>query len=187
MRSLCRRSVAAGLRALVVVLALACQPSSTPGALEDTPENRSAQIERYLQAQPPQQMLKEIVESLAARMPDAERAKFVDLMTKQVDVAKLTAAMRESMAKRFTADEIRALADFYGSDVGKSAMEKFGTYMADVMPVIQAEIMAAVGRAQTEMTPEAPAEAPESPAEAPKAPAEAPQAPAEATPTPPMT
>jgi hypothetical protein len=35
------------------------------------------------------------------------------------------------------------LADFYGSPVGKSAMQKFGAYMADIMPVVQAEIMKA--------------------------------------------
>jgi hypothetical protein len=38
------------------------------------------------------------------------------------------------------------LADFYGSPVGKSAMKKFGAYMADIMPVVQAEIMKAAAK-----------------------------------------
>jgi hypothetical protein len=39
-----------------------------------------------------------------------------------------------------------ALADFYGSPVGKSAMQKFGAYMADIMPVVQAEIVKAAAK-----------------------------------------
>jgi len=47
------------------------------------------------------------------------------------------------MVKNFTTDELKALADFYGSSVGKSAMQKFGAYMADIMPAMQAEIIKA--------------------------------------------
>ena len=166
-----RRALAtvAGLGLLFAVLA--CQPSSSPASLEDTPENRSAQIDRYFQAQPPEQMLRDMVDKMSARMPDEQRAQFVELMTKQLDVAKVNTAMRESMAKHFTADELRALADFYGSELGKSAMGKFGSYMADVMPTIQAEIMAAVGRAQSEFKQQQqPQEPQQEPAPAPPAP-----------------
>jgi hypothetical protein len=41
---------------------------------------------------------------------------------------------------------LKALADFYGSPVGKSAMQKFGAYMTDIMPVVQAEIMKAAAK-----------------------------------------
>ena len=51
--------------------------------------------------------------------------------------------MTDAMVKNFTTEELKALADFYGSPVGKSAMQKFGAYMADIMPVMQAEIMKA--------------------------------------------
>lgn len=37
-------------------------------ALEDTPENRMAQIERYLAIMPPDEMLDEIVENVATNM-----------------------------------------------------------------------------------------------------------------------
>jgi len=50
------------------------------------------------------------------------------------------------LAKRRASPHARrggALADFYGSPVGKSAMQKFGAYMADIMPTIEAEIMKA--------------------------------------------
>jgi hypothetical protein len=47
------------------------------------------------------------------------------------------------MVRIFTTDELKVLADFYGSPGGKSTMQKFGTYMADILPVMQAEIIEA--------------------------------------------
>jgi hypothetical protein len=67
-------------------------------------------------------------------------------MQKQIfalDVPALTKAMTDAMVKNFTTEELKALADFYGSPVGKSAMQKFGAYMTDLMPTMQAEIMKA--------------------------------------------
>jgi hypothetical protein len=50
--------------------------------------------------------------------------------------------------------ELKALADFYGSPVGKSAMKKFGTYMADVMPDIEAEMIKTQAKAREEQNSE---------------------------------
>jgi hypothetical protein len=41
------------------------------------------------------------------------------MLTSQLDVAALTKAMTDAMIKHFTTDELKALADFYGSPVGK--------------------------------------------------------------------
>jgi hypothetical protein len=88
---------------------------------------------------------------------------------------KLRTIMREGMAKHFTAEEIRALADFYGSELGRSAMGKFGTYMSEVMPAIQAEVMVAVGKVREEMA-SAAAQPPAAQAPPAGAPAEPPKA-----------
>jgi len=64
--------------------------------------------------------------------------------------------MTDAMVKHFTTDELKALADFYGSPVGKSAMQKFGAYMADVMPAIQAEMQ----KAQAKLNQSAPTQSP---------------------------
>ena len=64
--------------------------------------------------------------------------------------------MTDAMVKHFTTDELKALADFYGSPVGKSAMQKFGAYMADVMPAIQAEMQ----KAQAKLNQSAPNQSP---------------------------
>jgi hypothetical protein len=51
-------------------------------------------------------------------------------------MAQDTTALREVAADRY----LRAPADFYGSKSGASAMLKFGTCTAQIMPAIQAEV-----------------------------------------------
>ena len=119
-------------------------------ALEDSPENRLREAERYLAAAPPQQLMDDTAEQVAATVPGEKREAFKNILTKYLDVAALSKTMKEAMVKDFTADELKALADFYGSPVGKSAMKKFGTYMADIMPAVQAELMKAMTKAPQE-------------------------------------
>jgi len=109
----------------------------------DTPETRRHEAERYLQATPPKALFEDMADKMAANLPPDQRDQFKQLMTSQLDIAALTKAMIDSMVKHFTTEELKALADFYGSPVGKSAMKKFGAYMADIMPTMEAEIMKA--------------------------------------------
>ena len=109
----------------------------------DTPESRRHEAERYLQAVPPKALFEDMAEKMSANMPPDQRAQFKAAMTSQLDVPAITKAMTDAMVKHFTSEELKALADFYGSPVGKSAMQKFGAYMSDLMPTIQAEMMKA--------------------------------------------
>jgi hypothetical protein len=84
-----------------------------------------------------------MADKMATNLPADQRQQFKQMMTKDLDIAALSKAMTDAMVKHFTSEELKALADFYGSPVGKSAMQKFGAYMADLMPIIQAEIMKA--------------------------------------------
>jgi hypothetical protein len=69
-------------------------------------------------------------------------------MTEELDLEQVKDAMVASMVKHFTVGEINALTAFYGSAEGKSVMKKFGLYMADLMPVVQAETNKAMARAK---------------------------------------
>ena len=71
-----------------------------------------------------------MADKMAATVPADQREQFKKLMTTQVDIAALSKAMIDAMVKNFTTEELKALADFYGSPVGKSAMQKFGAYMS---------------------------------------------------------
>ena len=131
-----------------VLLITICLQSASLVAATDTPEARRREAERYLQAAPPKAMLEDIADKMAVNLPAADREKFKQMLTTQLDIPALTKAMTDAMIKHFTADELKALADFYGSPVGKSAMQKFGAYMADVMPAMQAEIVKAQAKAK---------------------------------------
>ncbi len=119
-------------------------------ALEDTKANREQEAARYLKATPPKEMFEDMAEQMAKNMPPDQRGDFKALLVKHLDIEALTKVMKEAMIKNFTADELKALADFYGSPVGKTAMKKLGPYMADVMPSIQAEIVKAQAKANRE-------------------------------------
>ncbi len=84
-----------------------------------------------------------MAQKMAMNLPPSERDKFIKTFASEIDMDAVIKAMRTAIIKHFTAEEIKALADFYGSPVGKSAMSKFGDYMADVMPALQAEVMKA--------------------------------------------
>ena len=122
----------------------------------DTPETRRHEAERYLHATPPKALLEDMADKMAASVPPDQREQFKQLITSQLDIAALTKAMIDSMVKHFTTEELKALADFYGSPVGKSAMQKFGAYMSDIMPAIEAEIM----KAQSKLNQAAPGQSP---------------------------
>ena len=129
------------LTALTLIISCSFVLSAT-----DTPETRRREAERYLQASPPKAMFEDVADKMAANLPADQRDQFKRVMTTQLDIPALSKAMMDAMVKNFTTEELKALADFYGSPIGKSAMQKFGAYMADVMPVVQAEIMKAAAK-----------------------------------------
>jgi hypothetical protein len=143
-------AIAARLLLLALLL-----PFSLPAfALDDTPQNREEQANRYLVAVPPQSMMSDMAAKMAETLPEEQRDQFKALMTKHLDLGRVTAAIKAAMIKTFTADELKALADFYGSDVGKSAMAKMGTYMSEVMPATMNEVQSALMKAQGEAHPD---------------------------------
>jgi hypothetical protein len=132
-------------KALILLFLTVCAWSPVFSAA-DTPETRRKEAERYLQVSPPKALFEDMADKMAANIPADQRDQFKKLMTTEVDISALSKAMIDSMVKNFTTEELKALADFYGSPVGKSAMQKFGAYMADIMPVVQAEIMKAASK-----------------------------------------
>ena len=137
------------IAARLLFLALLLQVSPV-FALDDTPQNREQQADRYLNAVPPDTMMSDMAAKMAESLPEEQRDQFKALLTKHLDMTRVTAAIRAAMVKTFSAGELQALADFYGSDVGKSAMSKMGTYMAEVMPATMNEVQAALGKAEEE-------------------------------------
>ncbi len=134
------------------IIALLCVlNASAVFAVEDTPENRLREADRYIATTPPKELFADMAEQMAKTAPPEQRKIIRDAFTKHLDVDALTKAMRDSLVRTFTVDELAALADFYGSVVGKSAMKKFGTYMADVMPALQGEMVKVTAKINREL------------------------------------
>ena len=110
---------------------------------QDSAADRQAAAARYMSVVPMSKMLEDSFSELAKQLPSDKRAGFISRMKQSVRADTLEQIALDSMVKTFTADELNALADFYGSKPGRSAMQKFGIYMGQVMPAIQAEIQRA--------------------------------------------
>ncbi|MEO0367673.1 MAG: DUF2059 domain-containing protein [Pseudomonadota bacterium] len=115
-------------------------------AIEDTVENRITHGERYLAAAPPQEIIQEMANAMSMNLPPNERQEIRDLLIKFVDAEAVSEIMMNSMIRTFTAEELATLADFSEHPLAKSIMKKLGTYLADAMPSIQAEVMRAIGQ-----------------------------------------
>jgi len=113
----------------------------------DTEADRRAAATRYLNVVPMSKLLDDSVSEMAKRLPPEKRAEFVKVMKQSMRADVLERLALEAMVKTFTTEELNALAEFYGSKNGRSAMAKFGVYMAEIMPPLQQELMRAAQEA----------------------------------------
>jgi hypothetical protein len=67
------------------------------------------------------------------------------MMLDYVDMSAIDEVSQGALIKYFTADELASLADYYSTPLAKSATKKMGSYMAELMPSIQAEFLKAFG------------------------------------------
>jgi len=113
-------------------------------AAQDSVADRQAAVERYYQAMPFEAMMVEMSEEMAKQLPENQRADFVKFMTSEIRFDVVLVAAKASLAKHLTTEEINAFTEFMSSPVGKSATAKMKYYMADIMPVVQAEVARAI-------------------------------------------
>ena len=123
-----------------IALAVCASGASAQDSLAD----RQAAAARYMGIVPMTTLLEDSYAELAKQLPQDKRAGFIAQMKQAIRVDNLERIALDSMVKPFTAGELNALADFYGSELGRSAVQKFGIYIGQVMPEIQAEVQRAV-------------------------------------------
>lgn len=146
---------------LILVLVAACseqkapQPAAGPAAVADNEENRQVAAKQYLEAVPPQEMLSQMSEKIVKMLPEKSQKVFLEVMnSKSMQDATYRISLN-GLVKHFTINEIKAMTEFYGSPVGKSINKKFPAYMADAMPQINQEVLAALQKATKEEQPAA--------------------------------
>ena len=131
------------LRVTVVLLVLTGSAFASD-ALSDTPESRAKAVDEYLSVVPVKDLVADLTERVAATVPESSRGIFKSMLTKHFDLDALVAAEKQSLAKIFTVGELKAMTAYLSTPEGKSSMKKMGAYMADLMPVLQAELKKAV-------------------------------------------
>lgn len=128
---------------LLVLLVSFCTETAFAADIPDTHENRLAAARNYSEVVPLKGMMASVSEEIAKKLPENVQSSFIHFMTKTVRSEVLESAAVASMAQHFSVGELNALAAFYGSPEGRSAMKKFGAYMADVMPALRQEVLRA--------------------------------------------
>ncbi len=129
----------------ILVLAVAVPESL---AIRNTVKNRERQADRYMEIVSINKLMKDATEEIAKQIPEKDRETFKNIMNAHLDMRALEKSVKELMVKHFTADEIKALTDFYGSSAGESVMQKFGAYSADTVPLIQDAVIKAIKKAE---------------------------------------
>ena len=107
---------------------------------EDDQNTRLSAAKRYAKVYSLSKVLHDSIDEIANPLPEEIRPKFVYFMERNIDVDKLEIITLNIMVKHFTTEELNALADFYGSLVGKSILVKFMPFMADVQIPLMQEI-----------------------------------------------
>jgi len=136
------------LRSIPLALLLASACIGIPAQAQDTMDTRQVAMQRYLRAVPMAKVMEDTYAEMAKQVPPEKRTEFIAAMRKVVRVDKIEEIAKRSMLKTFTTDELNALADFYSSKDGASAMKKLGVYMGDIMPPLMQEIERAVQELQ---------------------------------------
>src|SRR5215831_13338332 len=125
--------------------------ASSVFAIDDTPENRAKEAEAYLKAVPAKELVDNLTEKMASSIPESQRDLFKSIMTKHLDLNALVDAQKAALVKVFTAGEIESMKNFYGSSDGKSVLKKMSSYMAELMPTVQSQLMKAGQAAKQEV------------------------------------
>ena len=92
-------------------------------------------------------MLKDMTTALRANMSTDEAEDLEATLAEHVDADALGRLLRVKLIEHFTAEELGALADFYGSEVGRSALAKHAAFTSEVLPLLQREATRALKQA----------------------------------------
>ena len=137
------------LRAMVLSLVVALSCAGTAAAQADTPEARVQAVDRYFAEVSMRDMLNDMVKEISKQIPPEQRAGFENTLLRNLRLEVVEAAARQSLARHLTVEEIDTFTEFLRRPAGKSAMGKMKYYMADLMPVVQEEIVRAIKLTQS--------------------------------------
>jgi hypothetical protein len=127
-------------RLLIAVGLFVVLVGNTQSRAGDDQYTRLEAAKRYAKVYNMTKMIHDSINQMANTLPEEKRPRFRYFMEKNIDVDKLEIITLDVMVKHFTTEELNALADFYGSPVGKSILAKFTPFIADIQIPLMQEI-----------------------------------------------
>jgi hypothetical protein len=134
------------MRALLVGLLLVMGSGAFAADDVDTPETRRAAAVRYSKVSDFEKQFVAGLEAGLQNLPAEQKGEVILLMKKHLQLDVIESLMVDAMVKTFTTQELDALATFYASGPGKSAMDKMQPFMSSMLPQIQAEMARTLAR-----------------------------------------
>jgi len=104
--------------------------------MEDSQENRLAQAQRYVELYDFKAMFAEMMTSNATT---ADQRAVASKRIAKMDFDKVKAIYLAAMAQVYTADELAACADFYGTPIGRSILSKQAKFNIAIVPGLKEE------------------------------------------------
>jgi hypothetical protein len=112
----------------------------------DSEAGRITEARKYLKTVDLRTVVDALAEKSAGTRPD--KAAFKEFVGREIRWSTLEESMVGALAKHFTGPEMQALTDFQNSAAGRSLIEKYSSYQADIGPAIQAEFRRVVAAEQ---------------------------------------
>ena len=141
------------MKHLILLLALVCVSGSvmaqeaekaddvvssvaTPPVSDADEKERLALAEKMHEIWPIRIRMENAIDNVAEQVPEERRAEIKAAMRKSMNYDKLQEESIKAMVKTFTVDELKAMIDFYGSDVGRSISGKTSVYESALQPAL---------------------------------------------------
>ncbi|MCI5060418.1 MAG: hypothetical protein MRY79_05025 [Alphaproteobacteria bacterium] len=110
--------------------------NSTEGKEEDSLDERLKFSRQMHEIWPIRPKVESALEAAARSFSSGERLSFKARMREAIDFDALQKASVEAMADIFTAEELQAMVEFYGSKEGRSVSHKTADYEAALQPIL---------------------------------------------------
>ncbi len=102
---------------------------------------KQKEIDRYLKVFSFEELVHSMAIQKAKRLPPSKRDRYVELVTQNIDYEEFYRIMTNVMHEHFSLNELKAIADFYGSPEGQSILKKYPIMMESAMPALRASAM----------------------------------------------
>jgi hypothetical protein len=108
-----------------------------------------AAAEKYFATLNIEKLINQVLAKDASGLPPDKREQARTIVREHFPQEMMKVSL-QALVKTFTTKELNAMTAFYGSAEGQSVIPKYPTYLAEVMPTIEAEIRRTIAEIQRE-------------------------------------